>query len=219
MSPSEIRQVGSVVVLVGVPLSLLSFSIAMWIYPGGYEFFGHFLSDLGRTNTIGGSPNPSSSLLFMIALAIIICVSLIFWVLLADLYHQYSTKTGVMVAVLISVFAGLSALPFLAAVALVPMDGDPSLHDLVAMIYFGLTNIALLFSSVLMITSSVPPLKKEGTLGLLFTVLVLVILELLIPSAIVMQKFIVAGYVVWIMFVGARLFSFARKKKEQSPTT
>ncbi len=65
------RLIVSVVACLGLAQFLLSLAYAIAYYPGGYSFFGNFLSDLGRTRTWAGSDNQLCSLLFNRAIVVL----------------------------------------------------------------------------------------------------------------------------------------------------
>lgn len=62
---------GNGVACAGVAQFLLVAFVAAKLYPGGYSFFGHFVSDLGRTRTLSGEPNLGGAIAFDASLALL----------------------------------------------------------------------------------------------------------------------------------------------------
>jgi hypothetical membrane protein len=58
------RLLVSMIACLGLAQFLLAVGFAIAYYPGGYSFFGNFLSDLGRTATKSGYDNPLCSRVF-----------------------------------------------------------------------------------------------------------------------------------------------------------
>ena len=181
----------------GVLQFLLLTFLAAYHYPGGYDYFGYFFSDLGATIARNGEPNLISSMLFCIALIILALSFFPFWTVVHSPFKESQfgrlSKIG-------SAF-GLMSCPFMIVIALLPFDTMLSAHIIATFLFILFSCIAYLLLSVAIILHPDYP-AKSGIMGIvLFMVTLVTFAVSLIPSLIsigaFLQKTIFYGYCVW----------------------
>lgn len=122
---------------------LIGFAILK--FPDKYDFFTSYLSELGVTTTIHGFANPTSSILFKLAMMDFGLLSAVFWIF-GDNILRFKILIPIKFEKIISIgsLSGfLSAIPsFL--IGVFPFDYQNPIHIFLAWIYFALTGIACL---------------------------------------------------------------------------
>jgi hypothetical membrane protein len=76
-----IVQLARIVSVLGVAQFFLLTFIAAFFYPGGFDYFGYFFSDLGALSAKNGEPNQVSSILFSVAVVTIAITLVPFWLI------------------------------------------------------------------------------------------------------------------------------------------
>jgi len=61
----------SLVTVMGIVQFIILTHVAAVIYPGGYDYFGYYFSDLGAVTARNGDPNTLSSNLFSVSLTLV----------------------------------------------------------------------------------------------------------------------------------------------------
>jgi hypothetical membrane protein len=126
---------------------------AMAVYPGGshynpstdgYSFFTNYISDLGRIKSWSGEPNDMSRVLFTIAC--LVDGTFFSWFIITFASMFLGSKkgkrwgiTGCITSIIATIF--VSSLPF------VPIDTEPTEHDLLAGIIFEISLLGTVFIS------------------------------------------------------------------------
>ena len=169
-------------------------SFAAIFYPGGYDYFGYYFSDLGAVVARNGESNLVSSSLFFIALTSTGLLMIPFWLILPSLFKK-STIERVM-SILGSIF-GLIAVPLLIGVAIYPMDTQSDLHNFFARCFFLAFGTAILiFSIAIVINQSYSNFYSLLGLGIFLLVIIFVFVSLGDWTTFV-QKVIVYSYIIW----------------------
>ncbi len=116
--------------------------LAIYYYPGQYNFFGNYLSDLGQ-KMVGGVDNSQSSLLFTSAMITAGILSAIFWFLSQNvIYHSINLPLKYKAPILIGSVIGFISAIFNALIGFFPLDTQPDTHYLVGAIFFSLAGLA-----------------------------------------------------------------------------
>jgi hypothetical membrane protein len=185
-----------------VQFILLTLSAAMF-YPGGFDIFGQYFSELGATTARNGGLNIVSSALFLVANLVIAVTLVPFWLGIPSLLND---TRGMKAAGKLGSALGLISIPFMMGTAFYPIDTQPDMHFLMFLIFFPLFNTAsLLYSTAIMLDQRAD--KKPGVLGLLL--FALSILAFIAPSASyvpLLQKAVLYGYFIWVLTLN-ELFS------------
>ncbi len=146
-------------------------AIAMLFYPGGshadptggpytpgYDFFGNYFSDLGRSIAINGTINPIASVLYHVA-NVVYALSLIpfFLTIASEFPTKKQGKGAGIAAAIFGVIAGLGTLTY----AVTPSDLLPVYHNLG--VYFGYlgTFFAILMIGIASVRQN-KDLKRDG---------------------------------------------------------
>ena len=125
-------------------------ALAMLFYPGGtqknpqnpgYSFFLNFFSDLGRTKSLSGAPNPLSSALFTLALTSAGVALMLFFVTFAGFF--WTNLSGQVLAIFGAILGAVAGAAFV-GVALVSADHNSPLHG-----WFVLTAFRAFFAATL----------------------------------------------------------------------
>lgn len=181
---------------------LLTLSAAMF-YPGGFDIYSQYFSELGATTARNGGINSVSSSLFLVANLVIAVTLVPFWLKIPSLLKD---TRGMKAAGKLGSALGLMSSPFMMGTALYPIDTQPDMHFRMFLIFFPLFNMAsLLYSTAIMLDQRVD--KKPGALGLLlFALSILVIIDPLASYVPLLQKAILYGYFIWVLMLN-ELFS------------
>jgi hypothetical membrane protein len=189
-----------------VQFVLLTLSAAIF-YPGGFDIYGQYFSELGATIARNGGLNGISSSLFLVANLVMALTLVPFWLKIPSLLND--TRGMKAVGKLGSVL-GLTSSPFMMGTALCPIDTQPEMHFRMFLIFFPLFNVAsLIYSIAIMLHQKID--KRPGALGLLlFALSILVIIDPLAPYVPVLQKTILYGYFIWVLMLNGH---FSRIEK------
>ena len=173
---------------------LLITFIAAIFYPGGYDYFGYYFSDLGTVVARNGASNSFSSTLFIIALTLIGIFMIPTWLILPSLFKESSYQK--ITSFLGSGF-GLLVSPLLIGVAIFPMDTELDLHMFFARYMFLAFGTAILIYSIAILLNE-NYANYYAIFGLAIFILVLIYvfgnLDTIGPFV---QKVIVYSYIIW----------------------
>jgi len=123
--------------------------IAMFYYPGGYSFLGHYFSYLGTlTTTKTNLPNLVSMVLFIIACVDWSVALISFW-LVSPQFIKESLKTKYIM--IFGSICGVASSPFLIALAIFPYDTAPVEHSITTDLFFFLFSVAVISYSIIII--------------------------------------------------------------------
>ena len=184
------------------PLGIIQFiiltTIASTFYPGGFNFYSQYFSELGATIAINGESNYTSSSLFSVSNTVIGLTLIPFWF---EISSKFRYAKGAGTAKKIGSLLGLMSSPFIIGAANYPIDTQFKMHYQMFMVFFPLFNCASLIYSIILILDY-RSRKKYGILGLfLFMTSLLVIIN---PSASYVpfiQKMILYGYFIWVFLI------------------
>ncbi len=180
---SSLKKLARIFLSVGTIQYVVVTAIAMFFYPGGsnadpsggpytvgYDFFGNYFSDLGRTIAINGAANPIASLLYYIANVVYGASLIPFFLTIAPEFSIKKQGKGAGLATAIfGTIAGLGTLLY----ALAPSDTMGDLHGIgVALGYFG-SFLAMLFLGIASMKSG-EELKREGLILIISAIVFLI---------------------------------------------
>jgi hypothetical protein len=182
---------------------LLTLSAAMF-YPGGFDIYGQYFSELGATTARNGGLNSVSSSLFLVANLVIALTLVPFWLKIPSLLKD---TRGMKATGKLGSALGLMSSPFMMGTALCPIDTQPDMHFRMFVIFFPLFNLAsLIYSTMIIIDQGLP--NRNGFLG--FSLLALSIIVLIDPMASYvsfLQKILLYGYFIWVLFMNKLIYS------------
>jgi hypothetical protein len=125
--------------------------VAAALYPGGYDYFGYFFSDLGTKRARNGDPNSLSSLLFSISFASLMLCLIPFWFVIITIFQRTMSERRLSNYGSLS---GLLSLIFGLGVVIYPMDTHFEEHRFFAVIFFSFLAIAILLYSFAILMNS-----------------------------------------------------------------
>ena len=163
-------------------LFILGIFAAMFVYPGGYDFWGYYISTLGAVHAKNGAVNLLSQLLFLGAMSLGAFSLYFFWLIGDNLFKDLTCrvkKISCQQIISIGSVIGLLATPFMILIAMVPMDICSILHSLVTIAFFIGSGFALLIYSVGIVLQQLND-RKESKIYLLFSVIVFVSASILV---------------------------------------
>ncbi|MFX1255319.1 MAG: hypothetical protein ACFFCZ_27200 [Promethearchaeota archaeon] len=131
----------------GLQFILLTFT-AMFFYPGGYDFFGYFISDLGRVMAINGEPNDISFILFNLAMLIGALTQIPFWLIIRRLFIESAVEK---VLATLGTILGLISAFLLIGIDLFPVDTQTEAHVIFARFFYVFFPAAILIYSIAMV--------------------------------------------------------------------
>ena len=188
------KQIACIIAIIGAVQFIIITFIAMLLYPDGYSFAGHYISHLGTTKTVEGSPNTIPRILFIIT-CVVAGISLIpFWIVITTLFLDAPLMKYIS---LLGSTLGLISSPFIMALAIFAADTHGPEHSITTRIFF------LLFAAAILIYSIAILLYSEyqnsfSFIGIGFAVIiVLFIFGYFRIINVIMQKIIVYGFIVW----------------------
>jgi hypothetical protein len=121
---------------------IILIGLAIINYPGNYDFFTSYLSDLGQ-KMADGFDNSTSSLLFTTAMILAGILSALFWFLSQNvIYHSFDLPLKYKVPILIGSVIGFISTFFNALIGVFPLDTQQQNHYLVGAIFFSLAGLA-----------------------------------------------------------------------------
>jgi hypothetical protein len=185
----------SFITIFGVGQFLLLTFLAAFFYPGGYDYFGYYFSDLGAAEARNGESNSISSTLFSAALTIVAIALIPFWLILRLIFTE--SKVGRVLSTLGSIL-GLISSPFIIGVALFPIDTQLEAHISATMIFFSLFVLSTILYSIAIIVNQ----KYSNYFGLvgivLFLVSIIIFLDPLAQHVAFLQTIVTYGYFIWV---------------------
>lgn len=198
----------SQVTIFGVFQFILLTFIAGLFYPGGYDYFGYYFSDLGAETARNGEPNNLSSKIFTATLTLTALSLIPFWIITRSLF----TDSRILkILSNIGSSLGLASTPFIIGVGVFPLDTKVKTHLLVTLTFFTLFTLASLLYSIAIIMDKRYP-SILGVIGLiLFGVSILVYLNPLAPYVAFLQNILAYGYFLWILAPIKLLWSNSQK--------
>ena len=197
ITPMKVFRLSCLIFIFGVLQFLLLTFLAAFHYPGGYDYFGYFFSDLGATVARNGEPNSTSSILFSIALIILALTFFPFWMVVRSPFKE--SQFG-----LLSQFGsafGVMSCPFMIGIALLPFDTMLSAHIVATFLFILFSCIAcLLFSIAVILHPNCP--TQSGLIGIVLFMVTLVTFAVSLAPSLVsigafLQKTVFYGYCVW----------------------
>jgi hypothetical protein len=192
----SVGQIACIIVVFGaVQFFLLTFAAA-FVYPGGFDYFGYFFSDLGAVIAKNGELNYVSSALFSIALVIVAIALIPFWLIIRAAFAK--SKLEKVLSILGSSF-GLVSFPFLIGVAISPIDNQLDTHIFMTLIFFSLFVLATLLYSVVIVLNRDYP-KYSAIVGfVLFGVSIVILIDPLASYVAFLQTIVLYGYFAWVL--------------------
>ena len=182
--------------VVGIVQFLFLTFVAACFYPGGYDYFGYYFSDLGAVNARNGEPNTLSSTLFSVSLPGVALSLVPFWISVRNLSGE--SKLGRVLSGIGSA-SGLLSTPFILGVALYPMDTSLNAHILTTMLFFTFFMAGIVSYSAMFIVSSEHP-SSHGIMGLLLFSLSIPIFMYPTASYVAfLQKVLAYGCFIWVL--------------------
>jgi len=196
MKTSSVDRFACLVTVFGVVQFLLLTFLAAFFYPGGYDYFGYYFSDLGAVIARNGEPNPISAILFSVALTIVAIALIPFWLILRSIFEE--SRLGGVLSTLGSML-GLTSSPFIIGVALFPIDTQLDTHILATLIFFSLFVLSTIFYSIAIILNKNHS-KYFGLVGIvLFVVSLAIFVDPLAPHVAFLQTIVTYGYFIWVL--------------------
>jgi hypothetical protein len=194
-----IRSIGRILCIIivfgAVQFFLLTFAAA-FVYPGGFDYFGYFFSDLGAVIAKNGELNYVSSALFSIALVVVAVALIPFWLIIRAPFTK--SKREKVLSIFGSSF-GLISFPFLIGVAISPIDTQLDTHIIMTLIFFSLFVLATLLYSVVIILNQDYP-KYSAIVGfVLFGVSAIILVDPLASYVAFLQTIVLYGYFAWVL--------------------
>jgi hypothetical protein len=188
---------------------LLLTLLAALFYPGGYDYFGYYFSDLGAVEARNGEPNPISRSLFLMALTIIALSLIPFWLIIHRLFRESTVEK---ILSILGSALGLLSSPFTIGVGLFPIDTQLETHFIITLILVSLFALAsLLYSIAITLNQNYP-----NYLGLVAFILLAISVasfatSLSDPSlGAFLQKIVAYGYFVWTLIPTYLLWSWVK---------
>ncbi len=168
--------------------------IAMLTYPDGYNFFGHYFSDLGTTVTRNGVPNPISRALFVIASVVAGGALILFWIVIPTIF-----KDRLITKLLswIGSAMGIISAPLLMLLAIFAGNVFPNEHMYTTLYFFLLFALAIIvYSIAIILNKNYPSIYSIISIGF-SVVIILFIFGFFMVINVLMQKIVVYGFCLW----------------------
>jgi hypothetical protein len=192
----SIGRLSCVSAIFGILQSLILTFFAILFYPGGYNFFMYFLSDLGTVRARNGDLNPVSSFLFSIAFSILALSLIPFWLIIRTLFTE--TIFEKVLSALGSVMGLISTL-IVVGVVLYPMDTQFDVHEFLALSYSFSLALAIFFYSVAIILNQDYPNYIAIVSFILFIVIGFFSIVGFGEFQAFVQKVIFSGFIIWVL--------------------
>jgi hypothetical protein len=172
--------------------------LAAFFYPGGYDYFGYYFSDLGAVEARNGEPNSVSRSLFFVALTTIALSLIPFWLIIHRLFRKSTVEK---VLSILGSALGLLSSPFIIGVTLFPIDTQLETHFIVSLILVLLFALASLLYSIAIILNKNYPNYLGLMAFVLFAISVATFpISLTDPSlGAFLQKIDLYGYFIWVL--------------------
>ena len=192
----DLKRLFCLVTIFGVIQFILLTLVAGLFYPGGYDYFCYYFSDLGAVIARNGEANRISSMIFSVTLTVTALSFIPFWVIIRSLFTGSRTERFLSN---IGSALGLLSSPFIIAIGLFPIDTSLETHFIVTLTFFGLFTVAsLLYSVAILVNRGYP--NGLGFIGLvLFGVSMFVYLNPLASYVAFLQNVLAYGYFLWIL--------------------
>ena len=196
----RISRLACIVTIFGVLQFFLLTFFAAFLYPGGYDYFGYYFSDLGAATARNGDPNLISRILFFVALTLLAFILIPFWLTIRSLFTE-SNKEKTLSK--IGSTLGVISSPFLIGIALFPIDTQLEPHFLATLTFVLLFLLAtLLYSMTIILNKNCP--DYFGIIG--FVLLAIPIASFIVsfmdpfaPVGAFLQKIALYGYFIWVL--------------------
>ena len=186
--------------------------LAASFYPGGFDYFGYYFSDLGAVLARNGEPNSISSTLFPVTLTVVALALIPFWLIIHSSFKE--SRVEKFLSILGSAL-GLISSPFIIGVALFPIDTQLETHILLTLIFFSLFVLATLLYSIAIILNRNHP-NYFGLVGLvLFVISLVIVMDPLAPHVAFLQTIAVYGYFVWTLIPIYLVWPLVRSRKSR----
>jgi hypothetical protein len=192
----SICRLACIVTVFGVVQFIFLTFLAALFYPGGFDFFGYYFSDLGAAVAKNGEPNSISSVLFPATLILVALALVPFWLVIYSLFKE--SRVEKVLSILGSAL-GLISSPFIIGVALFPIDTQLDTHILLTLTFFSLFVLASLLYSIAIILNRNYP-NYFGIVGLvLFAISLVILIDPLAPYVAFLQTIVIYGYFIWVL--------------------
>jgi hypothetical protein len=174
--------------------------LATFLYPGGYDYFGYYFSDLGAVTARNGDPNFISRILFFVALILLALILVPFWLTIRSLFTE--SNRGKILGKIGSIL-GMVSSPFLIGVALFPFDTKLNLHILATLVFVLLfVSATLLYSISIILNKNYP--RYFGVIGFILFVIPIVsftvsFMDPFTPLGAFLQKIALYSYFIWVL--------------------
>ena len=196
----RINRLACIVTIFGVLQFFLLTFFAAFLYPGGYDYFGYYFSDLGVVVARNGNPNLISRTLFFVALTLLALALIPFWLTIRSLFTE-SNKEKTLSK--IGSTLGVISSPFLIGIALFPIDTQLEPHFLATLTFVLLFLLAtLLYSMTIILNKNCP--NYFGIIGfVLFAIpiasFIVSFMDPFAPVGAFLQKIALYGYFIWVL--------------------
>lgn len=197
------------ITMIGGSFFILTTIIAMFFYPGGYNFATNFFSELGMSrSTTNHEPNPISSVLFLLACTVVGASLIPFWIVMTRLFSE--ARVTKYISYLGSI-SGLISSVLLMGVGIFPTDREILAHFISAGGFFISLSIAIIIYSLAIFLDK-NYRKLYGVIGLGFSLFIILyicrVFYLIDPLA---QKISVYGYISWAVFQLSKIWKLKNK--------
>lgn len=193
----RLTRIYSLVTVIGIVQFLVLTYVAAVIYPGGYDYFGYYFSDLGAVTARNGDPNALSSALFSVSLSGVALALIPFWISVRNLSGGSKLSR---VLTRVGSISGLLSTPFIFGVALYPIDTRLNAHILTTMLFFTFFMVGIALYSLMFMVSGEHP-RSHGMMGLLILSLSIpVFADPLASYVAFLQKVLAYGCFLWVLF-------------------
>ncbi|MHA1717898.1 MAG: hypothetical protein ACTSWX_13770 [Promethearchaeota archaeon] len=221
---TNLKKLSQIFLSAGAIQYVIISSIAMLFYPGGsnadpiggpytvgYDFFGNYFSDLGRTIAINGMPNPIASILYYIAnLIYALCLIPFFLTISSEFPMKKRGKGAGIAASIFGIIAGLGTFTY----AVTPSNLYPVFHNIGVGFGYSGTFLAILMLGIAMHRYK-ENLKQEGLILIILAIVFFITLTLgpilnTVFTTMLMQK--TSKYLTMIIFTAEGILWFKRSK-------
>ncbi|NHI93888.1 MAG: hypothetical protein EAX96_15475 [Candidatus Lokiarchaeota archaeon] len=198
------KKLGILICIIGGIQFIVVTLIAMFFYPGGYNFFFNYFSTLGvtvtsPTHTLPNVPNVISFIMFFMAIIIAGIVIIPFFIIIRTLFKDEKKMN---IIAWIGSIVGIISAPFLMGVAIFPgnlFPGPTGLHSISAKSFFIIFALAIIIYSVAILLNKNYP---NGYAIFSMIIAVVAIAYAIIPMGILdafMQKMVVYSFIFWTL--------------------
>ena len=203
----NIRRLGCILAVFGILQFLFIIFLAILFYPGGYNFFGYFLSDLGTVRARNGELNQISSAMFFATFLALNGLLIPFWLILRTIFTNSTLEKSL--STLGSVI-GLISTVFALGIGIYPMDTQFEAHEFFAFSYTLLLALLVFFFSIAMVLNQdYSNYVSVISFSLFITIGLFEIINFGKYQAFV-QKIIFGGFIFWLLIQIRHVWSFIR---------